>query len=395
MIAPLFSCGTSRGGTTFFARMLSLNAEIAMASDPFLPLFRSFRTAVVWDQIDPNFNASLPLGDYYFSPEGIRIMRTLQRSNLDVRLPHGEWEKLLPSLEARMTLAARELTTHLARLGGETYQEIFDSGLALLQHAYGATRGWVGFNDNWVIEFFPQLSRAFPEAKLLVLIRDPRAAVASALKLRDNDSSKASKVPLMYSFAHHWRKHVANTYMMMQDLSLSSRLRIIRYEDLVSDPVKELQELCDFLGVAYEPAMLDTDQFRPVAGDLWEGHSNFSVPQKGIYTESVDAWRAYLPRGTVEFIEFVCDPEMRLFEYVPEAYDGGFPTSAVMEFMQTDDRRAIGWRNQHERWDVECGRELTRKQALVNSDDLFGQQAIEELFLFREVYEGARAHFQN
>ena len=53
MIAPLFSCGTSRGGTTFFARMLSLNAEIAMASDPFLPLFRSFRTAVVWDQIDP------------------------------------------------------------------------------------------------------------------------------------------------------------------------------------------------------------------------------------------------------------------------------------------------------------------------------------------------------
>jgi hypothetical protein len=135
--------------------------------------------------------------------------------------------------------------------------------------------------------------------------------------------------------------------------------------------------------------MLDTDQFRPMTGDRWDGHSNFTS-QAGIYTASVDAWRDYLPRGTVEFIEFICDPEMRLYGYEPEAYGGGLPTPAVMEFMQLDDQRTIGWRNPHERWDVECGRELTRKQALASSSEVFGKVAIEELFLFDEVYEKLR-----
>ena len=66
MSLPLFSCGTSRGGTTFFTRILSVNKQVKMASDPLLPLFRAFRNEIVLNKIDKDFDISQPLDDYYY-----------------------------------------------------------------------------------------------------------------------------------------------------------------------------------------------------------------------------------------------------------------------------------------------------------------------------------------
>lgn len=391
MIRPLFSVGTSRGGTTFFARMVSMNRNAKMASDPFLPLFRSLRSALVRQEMDPAFDDREPLGDPYFTARGVAIMDVIQRGHLDLAIPEGEWDALRPALEARMGLAATEVIPFLGDLHGSTYREAFASGLDILAHAYGATSGWVGFNDNWVIEFLPLLARAFPDAKCCVIIRDPRAAMASSMKLRDNDPAKAAKVPLMYSFAHHWRKHAAFAWMLQRNPEVAGRFVILRYEDLVQSPEEQLARLCTFLEIAYDPRMIDTGQFRPLRGGMWQGHSNFSVPARGIYTESVAAWKSYLDRATIEWIEFVCHPEMRLFGYMSEQYTGGMPTAGVMDFFRTDDARAVGWRNTHARWDLELARELMRTHALALPSGFLSEAATRESFLFPGLYEALRA----
>lgn len=390
MIRPLFSVGTSRGGTTFFARMVSINQAAKMASDPFLPLFRSFRTSLLRAVLDVGFDGNEPLGDPYFTARGIATLDAIQRGDLGLAIPNGEWETLRPAIGARMALAAAEGIPFLGDLQGATYRDAFASGLDVLARAYGASAGWVGFNDNWVIEFLPLLARAFPDARCCILIRDPRAAMASSMKLRDNDPTKAAKVPLMYSFAHHWRKHAAFAWMLQRSPELAGRLIVIRYEDLVAHPEAELARLCAFLGNAYDPIMLDTTRFRPLRSGAWQGHSNFQVPDVGIYTESVAAWRSYLSRGTVEWIEFICDPEMRLFGYAPEVYAGGMPTPAIMEFFLADDARAIGWRNAHARWDIELARELMRKHSLSLSSERISEEAIRESFLFPDLYEALK-----
>ncbi|KKU14072.1 MAG: hypothetical protein UX17_C0002G0005 [Parcubacteria group bacterium GW2011_GWC2_45_7] len=388
MSNPLFSVGTSRGGTTFFARMLSINVEVKMASDPFLPLFRSFRTAVLQNKIDPGFSVAQPLNDYYFSDDKIAMMKAIQCSDLRFSLPSGELERLVPELSARMSLAAQEVTPFLKELQGATYEQLFASGLHILEKAYGAeSAAWVGFNDNWVIEFLPILARAFPNSKCIIVIRDPRAAMASSLKLRERDPSKAGKVPLMYSFARHWRKHAAFAHMLTQDPALHGRIYLLRYEDLASDPARIIKELCVFLGVDYDEAMLDTDKFRPLKGTEWKVHSNFKVPEKGVYTESIEAWKEYLPKGTVEFIEFVCDPEMRLFGYETKEYQGGLPTEAVMSFLKEDDARAVGWRNNYDTWETEYERELLRKKILTPSHTDISLSDKEKNFLFKQVYD--------
>lgn len=385
MSKPLFSFGTSRGGTTFFARILSVNRAIKIASDPFLPIFRSLRTTIIRQKIDPEFNGDLPLDDYYFSKRKIEMMKAIQGSDLSLPLPAKESDILCSQLLARMDLAAKELVPLFSGFRGNTYFDLFQNGLKLLEKAYNSSDGaWTGFNDNWVIEFLPLLMRSFPMAKFIIIIRDPRAAMASSMNLRKKDPSL---VPLMYSFAHHWRKHVAFAIMLMNNSLLKERLFVFRYEDLVREPEKKIRELCEFLEVEYDEAMLDTDKFRPLSGDQWKVYSNFKVPETGIYTDRIEGWREFLAKGTLEFIEFICDPEMSYFGYQPEEYRGEFPSTEILNFLIKDDKIAQGWRGEHESWDIEYAYELFRKQVLKNDKESLATAVIEKDFLFEAVYK--------
>jgi hypothetical protein len=385
MSSALFSTGTARGGTTFFARILSVNKEVKVTNDPFLPVFRSLRTEILRRKIDPEFNAALPLDDYYFSENKLLMMKAIQNTDLDLIFPEEQRSTLQAQLISRVPLGAKELLPFIDELKGDTYLELFQDGLRLLEKAHKASEAaWCGFNDNWIIEFFPLLAKSFPDAKFFVIIRDPRGTMASSLKLREKEPEM---VPLMYSFAHHWRKHVAFARMLIKHPMMKGRLFIVRYEDLVNEPEKMVNRLCEFLNVKFDMAMLDTEKFRPFRGDKWTPWSNFKVPEKGIYTDAVMSWKKYLNKGTIEFIEFICDPEMRLFNYTPEVYGGGLPSVEVMRFLKDDDKIAVGWRGTHMNWDIEHGYELFRKQALKIGKELLTPGMIEKNFLFESVYD--------
>lgn len=350
-----------------------------------MPVFRSLRTAILRQTVAPDFEASLPLDDYYYSDKKIGMMKAIQEGDLKMAFPSAEKNVLDAQLKARVPLGAKELIPFIGELSGDTYHELFQSGLGLLEKAHNVHNiDWCGFNDNWVIEFFPLLERAFPEAYFIVIIRDPRAAMASSMQLR---SKEPELVPLMYSFAHHWRKHVAFSRLLKESPRFKGKLSVIRYEDLVADPEGVVETLCQKLGVAFEPGMLDTEQFRPFRGDKWVPWSNFKVPEKGIYKDSTSAWRKHLSPGTVEFAEFICEPEMKLAGYIPEVYGGGIPTAEVMRFLIEDDKNAVGWRGVHEHWDVEHAFELYRKQALKLGRGVLDKATTEKYFLFEQVYQ--------
>lgn len=388
MSNPLFSFGTSKGGTTFFTRILSVNKEIKIASDPLLPLYRSFRNEAVRRKVDPRFDGNQALDDYYFSGDKIKIMKIIQATGLDLPFPQAKAEELCAQLSDRMALSSKELAPIAKEIRGKTFLEVFQSSLLAMEKIYQAKNiAWCGAHDNWAIEFLPVLAKTFPEAKFISVIRDPRGAMASSMKNRE---TAPELVPLMYSFAHHWRKHAAFTWKLIFDNKLKNRLLVIRYEDLALEPEKKTKEICNFLGVDYDPVMLIPENFRPVSGDKWTTYSKFKVPENKIYTNSIDSWKKYLDKGTIEFIEFICDPEMRLFKYNPQEYRGGFPSAEIMKFLIKDDKLAQGWRGVHESWDREQAYELFRKQALINTGDTLAESAIERYWLFPEVFQSCK-----
>lgn len=354
-----------------------------MASDPLLPLFRSLRTAIVRSRLNPEFDGSLPLDDYYFSDDKLKVLDTIQGSSLDLTFPSGELSRLQEELRNRMNLATKECAPYVELIQGQTYRGLFTAGLGVIQKGLNAgQKKWVGFNDNWVIEFFPLLARAFPTARFIIMLRDPRGAVASALRQKD-----ANKIPFIYSFCRHWRKYAAFTEVFQTMEEMKDRFFFLSYEQLVKEPEETGNTLCKFLDLTFEEDMLDTTKYRSLSSEQWINYSNFDVPEQGIYTTSTDSWKKHLSQEATEFVEFVCEPEMRLFDYSPLEYQGGFPSQGALKFLYEDDQKCMGWRGHYESLEREVGFELLRKQFLLLNKLVGSEALVRKLFLFNEVFD--------
>ena len=155
----LFVTGTARGGTTFLTRILSMNDRIKVASDPFLPVFRSLRTAIMHKYIDPHFNPDLPLSDYYYSDHR-NCLQQIQKAGLDIEISGQELDKVRSQVAERMKLAEKGGLGYLDLLTGKTYFETIKSSFLMLEKMFNCSGiPWCGFKDLWITEFFPLLAR--------------------------------------------------------------------------------------------------------------------------------------------------------------------------------------------------------------------------------------------
>jgi hypothetical protein len=92
---------------------------------------------------------------------------------------------------------------------------------------------------------WPRIARTWPDARFIFLLRHPAAIVDSWRRARPAQSH-AETVESVIRYA---RK--------VQEARQALTGHTVRYEDLVEDPVLQTRRLCEYLGVAWEPQMLD------------------------------------------------------------------------------------------------------------------------------------------
>jgi hypothetical protein len=115
-------------------------------------------------------------------------------------------------------------------------------------------------NDVFVVD---KIARCWPDARFIYLLRHPGAIERSRRQARQRDSpERNARMVLRYCTA------VEQARAAYPGLT-------VRYEDLTADPRAETQRLCAFLGLRWEPAMLEYGQFdhgrmRPGLGDWKE-----------------------------------------------------------------------------------------------------------------------------
>jgi len=386
MSMPLFASGTARGGTNLLVMSLSVNSEISLAQDPYLPIFKSLRNAIISSNNDKTFKGfdeGSPLDEYYYFDERLAVMRAVQDASLDIPFNEAELPGLLVSLANRMSLSSPLLSQYLNNLRGDTYKDLFLSALEIVGTArHTPNTKWLGFNDNWTVEFFPALARAFPESHFIIIIRDVRASIATQLQLKD-----PGLIALIMSFARCWRKQVAMA-CHYQSLDLfKDRLHILTYEQLVSEPENRIKELSRFLDVDYTPDMIDTTKFVGPDGGGWIPNSNFKgAPQKGIYQGSVNRWKKVLSSETVNLIEFIAGSELEMLGYELEGtVDDDNQLYSAHDLHQKNHQECKGWRTDNNNPDLDFGLELLRQKCLQTKTHNIG--LIERCFLFPDVYE--------
>lgn len=108
--------------------------------------------------------------------------------------------------------------------------------------------------------FWPRLLRCWPDARFIYLLRHPASIVASYMRGHDDRTIEAS--------TSHIGKYIANIESARAEVPGLT----VRYEDLTSDPEGQTRQLCSFLGVDWDPSMVnygehDHGPFRGGVGD--------------------------------------------------------------------------------------------------------------------------------
>lgn len=160
------------------------------------------------------------------------------------------------------------------------------------------------------IVVLPLIRRVFPGAKIIFALRDPRDVVLSCYQQRFTINAAMAQF-LELGRAGAYYDQVMTLFELCRE-RLGFDLHQVRYEDVVGDLEGAARALSDFLGVAYEPAMLN---YRETA--LRRDIATPSARQviEPLYNRSIGRWQRYAEQ--LEPVLPVLAPWARRYRYTP------------------------------------------------------------------------------
>lgn len=183
-----------------------------------------------------------------------------------------------------------------------------DRQFALLMAAITTELGkafWIEKSPSH-IAYLEEIMCAFPSAHVVVTIRDPRAVMAST-KIRSRKPG-GNDVKEIYNPVHEiftW-KEVARNYERLR-ARLPDQVSLVRYEDLVTDGNRVVEQLCKRLGIEFQEPMLEVRQVNAAYKDE-QGRSGFD-------TRPLNRWQDELRREELFLIKTFCSVESRRLGY--------------------------------------------------------------------------------
>lgn len=180
--------------------------------------------------------------------------------------------------------AAKDLVAELP--GGEA--DYLDACRAYVDILYGRLLAAKGKGKAFFLDktpanalVLPFITKLYPKARYVVLTRHPAAIFSSyANSFFDGDYEAARRFnPIL-------NRYVPAMARLLREASVP--LVHVGYEDLVQRPEAEIRRVCDFLGVAFEPGMIEYGEQAFESRGLGDpiGVAKHTRP----VTESVDRW---------------------------------------------------------------------------------------------------------
>lgn len=267
---PIFVGGVERSGTSLLYALLKSHPNIAMT-----------RRTNLWT--------------YFYDQYG----DLSQQDNFERCLTDMMRYKRLVVLEPDPDRIRREFWQ-----GASTYPRLF----AIIEEHFAERAGKPRWGDKSLNteRYADEIFAAYPEARIIHMLRDPRDRFASALKRWETIRGGAGSGVGVWLYSARLAQRNAAKY--------PDRYRVLRYETLVAEPERTMKELCAFVGEEYVPQMLSmggATTFRDEGGN-----SSFEPHKPGkISTKSIGRFRRMLTVQMIAFIQTVASAEMEAFDY--------------------------------------------------------------------------------
>jgi hypothetical protein len=286
---PVFIIGTERSGTNLLRLILNSHSSIAVPHPPHIMKF--FRP------IEPLY------GDLRKDNNFRQLTNDVCRL---VELHPYPWE-IKPD-RGKVFLHAKD--RNLINIYFEVYNQYLD---------FTGKKRWA-CKSTFMIEHVAEILRYYPDARFIYMVRDGRDVAVSA------KSSIFNHFHVFYT-ARRWKRE--------QELGMSwlsklcpKHIMLVKYEDLIADPLSVTKRICGFLDEHFEDTMLEyyrSDEAKK-CGSLSISWENTSRP---VMIHNADKFRHSLS-----------DHEILLFEAIAyrELRELGYPlTHPLQELMQRHD----------------------------------------------------------
>ncbi|OED45978.1 sulfotransferase family protein [Leisingera sp. S232] len=224
------------------------------------------------------------------------------------------WQQICKRSAARIKtlLGPQEAEAAQAWLAARSRIDAAELARFLYQDSVPAASGkrvFVKENNLHRLLFF--ILQAFPDAKFVFQVRDPRDYLASAKALRAKEG--ATKFGNNRDAARIWREDQEGGLHALALLG-PERVFLHRYEDLLTAPEALLKRMCGFLEVDFEPGMLDFHQTDQAAA-LATSHKQRANVSKPLMSGNFAKYRSALTRKEIRQIENRLGDLMQLFGY--------------------------------------------------------------------------------
>jgi Sulfotransferase family len=297
----IFIVGTGRSGTSLMRTLLERSPRIAIAREShYVGHLREREGARFYFHRVGDFEDDATMRgivELIYSGEFARRSRW--------REPSTFWRWLVdhvPRDEMEQRLLAAE----------RTERGLFVAFLRAYSDAVGG-RPIIGEKTPAHLAYVATLLEWFPDARIVHMLRDPRAVYVSDLRRRRNKLRKPfswiAKIPgalrlvILLNTSWGWRSAVRRH--VRYEKAYPSRYRVLRFEDLVTKPDETLDAVYNFLGVE-----MPSD-----ATDVKVVSQGFRAGEHGLDAGAADRWRQHVGRFEKRWLELVLRRQMQVAGY--------------------------------------------------------------------------------
>lgn len=141
----------------------------------------------------------------------------------------------------------------------------------------------------------PRIRSCFPDAKVIVMLRDPRGKFAGHLERKRKGGQNFSS----FNPIRNWLQTAA---LIREQEENKESVLVVRFESLLRDPEPAMRAVCEFLGVPFDPVVLIPTK----SGELWRGNSAVMDKFTAISTTPIDRWKEIMSPREVAWVELHC-----------------------------------------------------------------------------------------
>ena len=284
----VFVVGASRSGTTMLARILGRNEEVYTLNE----------MHYFGDLFDFRDKSSLLTGG--------KLLKTTAK--LVARYRRGIWNDRVRDEDLA---TAKKILNEKENINPIDLFRLFAE--------------WVAHetNSSVIVEHTPrniyyakEILDSYPEAKILHIVRDPRAVVASQKnRWKRRKNLNAKNIPIREGMREYINYH-PYTMSMLWKKAFASGMAVegyprcirIKFEEVISNSSRIINPVCKFIEISYSVDMLNVSQ---IDSSVRQGDNK----KIGIIKESLDAWKKILNEGEIFLIEKILNKDMSKMNY--------------------------------------------------------------------------------